>query len=313
MQIDDCGSLQNVGVIRKNFRSVKQKPGRKRPSPGDIDTEHEPEQMERKRQDVEQGERDPEQDAERMEQAERGPEQDGEQMEQAEREPEQDSEQMGQAEREPEQDAEQAEWDWEQMEQIEQQPKYGEKDAEQEERQESIDALERTVNLILSQKSEGSQVNDETLGKALKELECSVVELIDEFESRTKKGAIDQLADISFENIITSTPNSELQKDIRYSLEVWIPADKQKLFHNLNINERNILQSKKGWLNDVIIDSAMNLLHYQFPDLEGFQSCQYAVQLDFERHDKLFIQIINKSWCWRVTLADCEQHQLSAG
>ena len=122
-----------------------------------------------------------------------------------------------------------------------------------------------------------------------------MVELIDEFESRLKKGAIDQLADISFENIITSTPNSELQKDIRYSLEVWIPADKQKLFHNLNINERNILQSKKGWLNDVIIDSAMNLLHYQFPDLEGFQSCQYAVQLDFERHVKLFIQIINRS------------------
>ena len=122
-----------------------------------------------------------------------------------------------------------------------------------------------------------------------------MVELIDELESRTKKGAIDQLADISFKNIITSTPNSELQKDIRYSLEVWIPADKQKLFHNLNINERNILQSKKGWLNDVIIDSAMNLLHYQFPDLGGFQSCQYAVQLDFERHDKLFIQIINRS------------------
>ena len=120
-----------------------------------------------------------------------------------------------------------------------------------------------------------------------------MVELIDEFESRTKKGAIDQLVDNSFENIIASTPNSELQKDIRYSLEIWIPADKQKLFHNLNINERNILQSKKGWLNDVIIDSAMNLLQYQVPDLEGFQSCQYAVQLDFERHDNLFIQIIN--------------------
>ena len=39
----------------------------------------------------------------------------------------------------------------------------------------------------------------------------------------------------------------------------------------------------------------MNLLQYQFPDLEGFQSCQYAVKLDFERHDKLFIQIINRS------------------
>ena len=39
----------------------------------------------------------------------------------------------------------------------------------------------------------------------------------------------------------------------------------------------------------------MNLLQYQFPDLEGFQSCTLAVQLDFERHQKLFIQIINRS------------------
>ena len=46
------------------------------------------------------------------------------------------------------------------------------------------------------------------------------------------------------------------------------------------------------WLNDIIIDSAMNILTYQFPDLEGFQSCQLAHQLDF---DRLFVQIINRS------------------
>ena len=39
----------------------------------------------------------------------------------------------------------------------------------------------------------------------------------------------------------------------------------------------------------------MNLLDYQFPDLEGFQSCQLAHQLDFERHSRLFIQVINRS------------------
>ena len=124
---------------------------------------------------------------------------------------------------------------------------------------------------------------------------CSVVELIDDVESRTNnKGAIHQPADISFENIITATPIPNYKKDIRYSLEVWVSADKETLFHNLNINERNVLQ-KKRWPNDVIIDSAMNLLQFQFPNLEGFQSCQYAVQLDFQRHDKLFIQIINRS------------------
>jgi len=39
----------------------------------------------------------------------------------------------------------------------------------------------------------------------------------------------------------------------------------------------------------------MNLLQYPFPDLEGFQSCQLAHQLDFQRHEKLFIQIINRN------------------
>ena len=42
----------------------------------------------------------------------------------------------------------------------------------------------------------------------------------------------------SFDNIVTSTPKSDLKRDIRYSLEVWIPADKVKVFHNLNINEK---------------------------------------------------------------------------
>ena len=36
-------------------------------------------------------------------------------------------------------------------------------------------------------------------------------------------------------------------------------------------------------------------ISFQLPDLEGFQSCQLAHQLDFDRHNKLFIQIINRS------------------
>ena len=49
-----------------------------------------------------------------------------------------------------------------------------------------------------------------------------------------------------------------------------------------------MIQSKQ-WINDIIIDSAMNLLFNQFPDLAGFQSCQLAHQLDFERHERLFV------------------------
>ena len=100
--------------------------------------------------------------------------------------------------------------------------------------------------------------------------------------------------DISFEKVTTSMPKSDNKRDTRYSLEVWIPADGMKLFHNLNIAEKKILKSKQ-WLNDIIIDSSMDLLQYQFPDLEGFHSCQLVYQLDFERHSKLFIQIINRS------------------
>ena len=238
--------------------------------------------------------------AEQTEQTERGAEQTergAEQTEQGVEQMEPGAEQTERGAEQTERGAEQTERGAEhEVEHMERQPQFTERDMEQAEREESINVLERTVNLILSQKSDGSHVNDQTLAKALKELECSVVELIDDSESRTNnKGAIHQPANISFENVIASTPHSELQKDIRYSLEVWVSADKEKLFHNLNINERNILQSKKGWLNDVIIDSAMNLLQFQFPDLEGFQSCQYAVQLDFQRHDKLFIQIINRS------------------
>ena len=35
--------------------------------------------------------------------------------------------------------------------------------------------------------------------------------------------------------VTTSTPKSDIKRDIRYSLKVWIPAYINKLFHNLNI------------------------------------------------------------------------------
>ena len=56
--------------------------------------------------------------------------------------------------------------------------------------------------------------------------------------------------------------------------------------------KKSILHSKQ-YLN-YIIDSAMNLLIYHFFDLACFQAYQLAHQLDFERHMRLFVQIINK-------------------
>ena len=116
--------------------------------------------------------------------------------------------------------------------------------------------------------------------------------LLNDLTKQIKKEEQEQ--DVSFENIISSTPKSELEKDIKYSKGLWVKSDGEKLRYDLNVNDRAILQSRK-WLNDTLIDASMNLLKYQFPDLEGFETCHLAAQLDFEKHDKLFIQIINRS------------------
>ena len=116
--------------------------------------------------------------------------------------------------------------------------------------------------------------------------------LLNDLAKQIKKEEQEQ--DVSFENIISSTPKSELEKDIKYSKDLWVKSDGEKLRYDLNVNDRAILQSKK-WLNDTLIDASMNLLKYQIPDLEGFETCHLATQLDFEKHDKHFIQIINRS------------------
>ena len=51
----------------------------------------------------------------------------------------------------------------------------------------------------------------------------------------------------------------------------------------------------KGWLNDLITDSAMRLLQWQFPELEGFEPSCLAYDGGFKRHSNLFVQIFNRS------------------
>ena len=88
--------------------------------------------------------------------------------------------------------------------------------------------------------------------------------------------------------------DESLSRDVRYSLEVWVPADKEKLFENLNVSDRQLLTSNEGWLNGTLIDAAMQLLKYQYPSIAGLQSSALAIQLDFKRTDRFFIQIINR-------------------
>lgn len=53
--------------------------------------------------------------------------------------------------------------------------------------------------------------------------------------------------------------DEEMERDINYSRQVWIPAS-ENLSVNLNITDLNIIKDDKdtnGWLNEIIIDSSM--------------------------------------------------------
>ena len=247
---------QNTALVRKRVREPKrsQKPGRKRPRPGDISLET-----------LEQG--DPEQDdmEPRMEQ--------------------QDMEQYMEQE-----DLEQC------MEQIDMERNMEQANTEQRmeqqedmERYKQQEALEQRVEQEKQNMKQQEEQNWNRQSKMKLQLKMKKIRQLSDLlkEMSADKTILSQFLkqnEISFDKVITSTPKFDLKRDIRYSLEVWIAADKNKLFHNLNMNEKRIMQSKQ-WLNDIIIDSVMNLLTYQFPDLEGFQSCQLAHQLDFDIHE----------------------------
>ena len=86
----------------------------------------------------------------------------------------------------------------------------------------------------------------------------------------------------------TNEEDASFNRDVRYSLEVWVPADKVKLFENLNITDRQLLTSQDEWLNGTLIE-------YQYPSISGLESSALAIQLDFRRHSSFFVQIINRS------------------
>ena len=67
----------------------------------------------------------------------------------------------------------------------------------------------------------------------------ALIELEQEIKTELKMETEHSLHEYSFINLTTSKPKlPEFLKDVRYSPEVWVPADKQKLFHNLNVNEQ---------------------------------------------------------------------------
>ena len=84
--------------------------------------------------------------------------------------------------------------------------------------------------------------------------------------------------------------DTSFNRDVRYSLEVWVPADKIRLMENLNVGDRQLLTNRDGWLNGTLIDAAMTLLKHQYPTIGGLQSSALAIQLDFERHESFLFK-----------------------
>ena len=111
--------------------------------------------------------------------------------------------------------------------------------------------------------------------------------------------------------------NESLERDIDYSKEVWVPADKRVIFENLNVSDRELILDPCGWLNGTLIDTAMDIIHFQFPQLAGLQSSALAVELNFRKHHDPFIQIINRSpeyggshWL-TITNINCEPGEIN--
>jgi hypothetical protein len=71
-----------------------------------------------------------------------------------------------------------------------------------------------------------------------------------------------------------------LDRDVKYSCQVWVRHDQQKLSVDLNVTEREIIDGKQenGWLSDVIIDAAMELImkNRNHKNIGIYQSCTCA-------------------------------------
>ena len=111
--------------------------------------------------------------------------------------------------------------------------------------------------------------------------------------------------------------NESLERDIDYIKEVWVPADKRVIFENLNVSDRELILDTCGWLNGTLIDTAMDIIHFQFPQLACLQSSALAVELNFRKHHDPFIQIINRSpeyggshWL-TITNINCEPGEIN--
>ena len=77
--------------------------------------------------------------------------------------------------------------------------------------------------------------------------------------------------------------SNDLRRDVIFSEEVWIHQGKTYSC-NINIKDKNRITGKEddSWLNDIIIDASIQLIHLQLPQIGGLQSCLSAANNKFD-------------------------------
>ena len=97
-------------------------------------------------------------------------------------------------------------------------------------------------------------------------------------------------------HIDINSDDEELNKDIRYSREVWITGN--DIFHsNMNTQERELVmgETDDGWISDLIIDYSQTYMKYLNKDIYGLEDVVNVGLMNIERLPYLrpCIQIIN--------------------
>jgi hypothetical protein len=91
---------------------------------------------------------------------------------------------------------------------------------------------------------------------------------------------------------MTELNDTELDRDVKYSKTLWLA--KSPVFPtDLGVNDRQLITSDTGWLNDIIIDFCQSHLKEQYTYIDGLFSVLEAGSMKYPRSTVPMIQIIN--------------------
>ena len=82
--------------------------------------------------------------------------------------------------------------------------------------------------------------------------------------------------------------SADTERDIAYSCDVWVLHEENKLSVDLSVRDRDIIvgSQENGWLNDVIIDAAMELIlkNKHHHNICIYQSCRCRTLVNDHEH-----------------------------